>query len=53
MATCNTTTPAVQSAPLEAFEARARVDGFLNEEGFFVGPPDDVDVDPVASCQTT
>ena len=43
MATFDTTTTAAPAVPLTAFEVQARVDGFLDDEGFFVGPPDDLD----------
>ncbi len=41
MADYNTTTAAPSATALKAFEARARADGFLNDEGFFIGPPDE------------
>jgi len=35
---CSSTTD-----PMSEFEARARADGFLNADGYFVGPPDEFD----------
>lgn len=45
MATFDTITPAAPAASLMAFEEQARADGFLDDEGFFVGPLDDFEAD--------
>ncbi|WP_343606421.1 hypothetical protein [Roseateles sp.] len=45
MAKFDTITPAAPAASLMAFEEQARADGFLDDEGFFVGPPDALDAD--------
>lgn len=44
MATTDTTTAAFDSALIDVFQAQARADGFMDENGFFVGP-DDLDAD--------
>ena len=44
MATTDTTTAAFDAALISLFEAQARADGFMDEDGFFVGP-DDLDAD--------
>ena len=45
MATNDTTTAASEAALMAAFEERAHADGFLDDQGYFIGP-DDLDVDP-------
>ena len=53
MATHNATTPS--SLPPEAscaesaFVSRARQDGYLDADGYFVGPPDDFEFDAIVN----